>query len=46
MSRLHDWLPMQLHERRFDEEAGDSPSSASVRSCRNAPSCIRVHDLY
>jgi hypothetical protein len=36
MSRLYDWLPMQLHERYFDEDAGDSESSASVRSCPNA----------
>jgi hypothetical protein len=37
MIRLHDCLPMQLRERYFDEEAGDSQSSASVRSCPNAP---------
>src|SRR6266403_3797286 len=43
MSRLHDWLPMQLHECCFHEEARDSQSSSSVRSCRNGPvlSCSR-----
>ena len=35
MSRLHDRLPMQLHERCFDEDARDSQSSSSVRGCRN-----------
>ncbi len=36
-SRLYDWLPMQLRERCFDEEASDTQSSASVRGCRNPP---------
>jgi len=35
MNRLHDWLPMQLREGYFDEEAWDSESSTSVRSRRN-----------
>ena len=37
MSRLHDWVPMQLLGRCLDEDGGESESSASVRSCRHAP---------
>ena len=31
MSRLHDWVPMQLRECCFEEDSGGSKSSASVR---------------
>jgi hypothetical protein len=43
MSSVHEWLPVQLRGCYFEQEAGDSQTSTSVRSCSNGS---HPHDIY
>ena len=43
MSSLHELVPVQLRERYFDQEAGDTTSGTSVRSRGNS---FYLHGLY